>query len=62
MFEESEVQGQCLTDDLTANAVGELELNQLLDKPAGVIEHGAQQEKTEFEDQVDKNRLDLCGR
>src|ERR687892_51649 len=61
MFEEREVHGQRLADDLTTNAVGELELNQLLDKPARVIEHGVEQEKTQFEDQVDKNRLDLFG-
>ena len=42
VFEESEIQGQRLANDLTANAVGELELNQLLDESARLIKAGAQ--------------------
>ena len=61
MFEESEIQGQRLLDNLSANAVGKLKLDQLLDEPARVIERGVEQEKSQFEDQVDKNRPDHFG-
>src|SRR4029453_10692578 len=56
MFEESEIQGQCFLDNLSANAVGKLKLDQLLDEPARLIERSVEQEKSQFEDQVDKNR------
>ena len=43
----------------TADAVGELELDQLLNQPARLIERRAEQEKAQFENQVDENRLEL---
>jgi hypothetical protein len=58
MFEESEIQGQRLLDNLSANAVGKLKLDQLLDEPARMIEPGVEQKKSQFEDQVDKNPPD----
>src|SRR4029453_5551774 len=58
MFEESEIQGQCFLDNLSANAVGKLKLDQLLDEPARLIDRGVEQEKSQVEDQVDKNRPD----
>ena len=45
VLEESQLQCQCLANDLTADAVGELELDQLLNQPARVVERGAEQEE-----------------
>src|SRR5215475_10101785 len=58
MLEERKVQSQRLVDDLAANTVGELELDQLLHQPPRLIERRAEQEKSQFENQVDKNRFD----
>jgi len=59
MLKESEIQVQRLVDNLAANSVGELELDQLLDESPRVIERGTEQKKSQFDDQVDKNASDL---
>ncbi len=41
--------------------IRELELDELLDQPARVIDRGAEQEKYQLEDQIIKNRPDLLG-
>ena len=61
IFEISQIQSQRFADDLGANAIGELELNQLLNQPAAVIEGRAEQEKNQLEDQINKNFSDLLG-
>ena len=62
MLKESEIQVQRLVDNLAANSVGELELDQLLDESPRVIEPGTEQKKSQFDDQIDKNASDLFRR
>src|SRR5438128_343113 len=59
MCKESEIQVQRLLNNLGANSVGELKLDQLLDESPRVIEPGTEQKKSQFDDQIDKNPPDL---
>ena len=45
VLEESQIQGQRLADNFTADAVGKLKLDQLLNQPAGLDDPSAEQEK-----------------
>src|SRR5262249_40935737 len=58
IFEVSQFQAQRLANHFTANPIGKLELDQLLDEPATLAKQGAEHKKTQFQNQIKENSLD----